>query len=106
MHESKLGPTPQSKQICSHLLETPQPAVPQDSLLRDHLFDRTCQNLQGKNKTRLLRDISLLLVPSAENLASYGAGYLEILIESTGERWENSVPVTGRYPQPDFRGWF
>jgi hypothetical protein len=101
MKESELGITLKSKECCSHLLDAPQ-TVPTDSLFRDDLFGRTCRNIHGRNETRVIRDISLLIVPSAETLTTYGAEHLQILIESTNEGWNNSIPLTGTRPQPDF----
>lgn len=71
MDESKLGITDESKKLCRELLEESQP-VPQDSLFRDDLFASTCRAVQVRNEARVLRDITPLLVPSAENLAIYG----------------------------------
>ncbi|KIV98426.1 uncharacterized protein PV09_09758 [Verruconis gallopava] len=76
--------------------------TPSESLFRDDLFKQTCQNIQDRNETRVIRDISLLIVPSAETLTAYGAGHLKILIESTNEGWSNSFPLTGTRPQPDY----
>lgn len=76
--------------------------VPEHSLFSDDLFRSTCRKIQGKNETRVIRDISLLLVPSAETLETYGATNLKCLVESTNEGWNNSIPVTSPRPQPDY----
>ena len=101
MEESDLDITQQSKKSYLNLLDAKQ-TVPSESLFRDDLFKRTCQNIQDRNETRVIRDISLLIVPSAETLTTYGAGHLKTLIESTNEGWNNSFPLTGTRPQPDF----
>jgi len=101
MDKSELDITQKSKKSCSNLLDAKQ-TVPKDSLFRDDLFERTCQNIQGRNETRVIRDISLLIVPSAEILKTYGAKNLKILVESTNEGWNNSIPLTLTRPQPDF----
>ncbi|KAF2395979.1 hypothetical protein EJ06DRAFT_534422 [Trichodelitschia bisporula] len=101
MEESDLDIIQQSKKSYLNLLDAKQ-TVPSESLFRDDLFKRTCQNIQDRNETRVIRDISLLIVPSAETLTTYGAGHLKILIESTNEGWNNSLPLTGTCPQPDF----
>ena len=44
----------------------------------------------------------MLIVPSIETLTTYDAEHLNILIESTNEGWNNSIPLTGTRPQPDF----
>ncbi|KAI9675927.1 MAG: hypothetical protein M1829_003165 [Trizodia sp. TS-e1964] len=101
MEKSPLGITKTSKQMCQNLLDAEQ-SVPADSLFRDDIFESTCRNIKNKNETRVVRDISLLIVPSAETLATYGAKHLDILIESTNEGWNNSLPLTGTRPQPDY----
>lgn len=101
MEESELDITQESKKNYLNLLDAEQ-TVPNESLFRDDLFKRTCQKIQDRNETRVIRDISLLIVPSAETLTTYGAEHLKILIESTNEGWNNSFPLTGTRPQPDF----
>ena len=53
-------------------------------------------------ETRIIRDISPLIVPSAEILTTYGANELARLTESVNEGWNNSIPVTATRPQPDY----
>ncbi|KAI9748635.1 MAG: hypothetical protein M1815_003094 [Lichina confinis] len=76
--------------------------VPQDSLFRDDLFRETCDKLRTRNESRVVEDISRLLVPSAETLATYGAAELKHLVVNVNERWAESIPVTDTRPQPDF----
>ncbi|KAH8706142.1 hypothetical protein GQ44DRAFT_629706 [Phaeosphaeriaceae sp. PMI808] len=103
MHESDLGITTKSKDMCSALLQEPQ-TVPTESLFRDDIFKRTCQNLQDRNKAKVIQDIARLIVPSAESLATFGAGAspLDILVESVNEGWGNSIPLTGACLRPDY----
>jgi len=100
MGKSELGVTATSKSLCRTFLETEQ-TVPDDSLFRDDLFEETCEMMRNKNEARVVRDISPLIVPSAETLAVRGAKHLKILIESVNEGWNNSIPVTKTRPQPD-----
>jgi hypothetical protein len=101
MDESSLGITDRSKNDIRTLLDAEQ-EVPKNSLFRDDLFKTTCRKIQDRNETRVIRDISLLIVPSAEVLATYGSKHLEILIESTNEGWNNCIPLTKPRPQPDY----
>ena len=101
MDKSGLGITDASKGFCRTLLEEEQ-AVPQDSLFRDDLFDKTCQMIQDRNEAMVVRDIALLIVPSAQTLATYGATHLEHLTESVNEGWNSAIPVYGPRPQPDY----
>ncbi|KAM3071142.1 hypothetical protein ACMFMG_010048 [Clarireedia jacksonii] len=101
MDESELDITEKSKKIFLNLLDAKQ-TFPKDSLFRDDVFKRTCKKIEDRNEARIIRDIGLLITPSVENLATYGADHLNILIESTNEGWNNSLPLTGTRPQPDF----
>ena len=101
MEESDLGITDKSKETYQKLLDAKQTG-PSDSLFRDDVFKRTCRNIQDRNEARVIQDISLLIVPSAEILAIFGAEHLNVLIDSTNEGWNNSMPLTGIRPQPDY----
>ncbi|KAL8369545.1 hypothetical protein RB595_000058 [Gaeumannomyces hyphopodioides] len=90
-----------SKALCQSLLEQTQP-VPGDTLFRDDIFETTCQKIHNKNEARIIQDITRLIVPSAESLATFGANHLDILVESVNEGWNNSVPFTSPRPQPDY----
>ncbi|KAK0834068.1 hypothetical protein LTR03_014645 [Friedmanniomyces endolithicus] len=50
---------------------------PKDTLFGDDLFKSTCENVQDRNETRVIRDIALLIVPSAEIFATRGATNLQ-----------------------------
>ena len=99
--KSDLGITDASKSLCRRLLESAQD-VPKDSLFRDDLFEKTCRKIQDRNEARVIQDISRLIVPSAETLATYGATDLDHLIEGVNEGWTGSIPVQGPRPQPDY----
>lgn len=101
MGKAERGITPQSKELCVHLLEDIQP-TPHDTLFRDDLFDATCDMLQGRNEAKVIQDIARLIVPSAQSLSIRGANHLKNVIESINEGWNNSVSVTGTRPQPDY----
>ncbi|KAI0409317.1 hypothetical protein F4802DRAFT_615761 [Xylaria palmicola] len=101
MDTSDLGIEETSKKIWFDLLSRKQ-ETPKESLFRDDLFERTCRSVQDRNEARVLRDITLLIVPSAEILTIYGNTSLRCLIESTNEGWNNSIPMTGTRPQPDY----
>jgi len=101
MKKAPVGITDGSSALIKTLLDTNQP-VPENSLFRDDLFDTTCENVQRENEARVIRDISLLIVPSAEILATYGATNLECLIEGVNKGWNKSIPFYGPNPQPDY----
>ena len=95
------GTTNESKRLCQQLLDA-QPTVPQDTMFSDEYFEETCEAIRNKNEARVIRDISLLIVPSAEVLAIRGSQHCRILIESVNEGWNNSIPLTKPRPQPDY----
>ncbi|KID98639.1 hypothetical protein MAJ_05295, partial [Metarhizium majus ARSEF 297] len=101
MVKSSLDIISSSKALSKTLLEAQQ-AVPVDSLFRGDIFEAACQKIHNKNEARVIRDISRFIVPSAESLATFGARNLDILIESVNEGWNNSIPLTGTRPQPDY----
>lgn len=101
MEESKLGVTDESKKLCKDLLQKEQ-VFPKDSLFHDDFFQSTCRNIRNRNESRVIQDISRLIVPSAEILAIRGAKHLDILIDSNNQGWNNSRPLTLIRPQPDY----
>ncbi|KAJ2989589.1 hypothetical protein NUW58_g3393 [Xylaria curta] len=101
MIESRQDVTNTNKAALRSMLKRPQ-SVPSDSLFCDNFFKTTYQKIHNRNEARVIQDISRLIVPSAESLATVGAEHLEILTESVNEGWNNSIPLTGTRPQPDY----
>jgi hypothetical protein len=101
MDKSDLGIIDASKSFCRTLLEKEQ-TVPLDSLFQDDLFDDTCRKIQDRNEAMVIRDIALLIVPSAQTLATYGATHLKHLMESVNEGWKCAISFYGPCPQPDY----
>ncbi|EFR02780.1 hypothetical protein MGYG_05779 [Nannizzia gypsea CBS 118893] len=100
MDTCDLGITDASKHLVWELLHTKQP-VPKETLFDEATFVDACRHLQGRNEAKVIQDISRLIVPSAEALAIQ-ARELRLLIESVNEGWNNSIPLTGTRPQPDY----
>ena len=86
---------------CKNLLEAEQ-VIPQDSLFRDDLFKKICQKVQDRNEAIVVQDIARLIVPSAENLAIYGAKHLDHLHETANESWTGMIEYAGALPKPDY----
>ncbi|KAK3670755.1 hypothetical protein LTR78_009327 [Recurvomyces mirabilis] len=101
LKSSPSGVTKASQECCKTMLDQEQ-KYPPHTMFRDDLFDATCESVQDKNETRVIRDIALLIVPSAEVLAIRGATHLQGLVDSVNEGWNNSIPLTKTRPQPDF----
>jgi hypothetical protein len=102
MDKYKPGVTEASERLCQTLLDSKQ-IIPQDTIFRDDIFDDTCQRLRGKNKARIFKDCTPLIVPWVEAHATLSANRdLDIAIESVNEGWNNSNPITKPRPQPDY----
>ena len=101
MRDSDLDVTEDSRKLCQNLLQFEQD-VPQDSLFRHDMFRKTCQNIRNRNEAMVIRDIGLLIVPSAQTLATYSATHLNCLYESVNEGWNSAVTFLGTRPQPDY----
>ena len=101
MKKSDSGVTSKSKDWCTTLLNSAQ-TIPEVSLFYDDIFEKTCEKLSERNEARVIQDISRLIVPSTETLATYGARNLEHLIENVNEAWTEGIPVEGPRPQPDY----
>lgn len=97
---STQGITDTSKDLVRNLLDGTQP-IPGETIFDDAIFEDACSNLRNKNEARVIQDISRLIVPSAETLA-LRAEHLKTLVESVNEGWNNSIPLTGTRPQPDY----
>lgn len=101
MDEHALDITSQSKVLSQNLLVASQ-NVPADTLFRDDIFKKTFRKLVGRNEEMVIQDIGRLIVPSAQNMAIFGATHLDKLIESVNEGWNESIPLTRPRPQPDY----
>lgn len=93
--------TDSCKALCQRLLDNEQPP-PEHTLFGDDIFETTCSKMSSKNESRVIRDISQLLVPSAESLANYGASQLDILLEEVNSSWLKCLPLIRTRPQPGF----
>ncbi|KAH6982269.1 hypothetical protein BKA56DRAFT_585601 [Ilyonectria sp. MPI-CAGE-AT-0026] len=100
MRESKQGIADASKRLVEDLLAGEQ-QFPRDTIFDDGIFEEACLNLTDKSETRIIQDISRLLVPSAETLALRNKS-LKDLIESVNEGWDGSIPLLDVHPQPDY----
>lgn len=110
MDDYSEGITAESEKLLQMLLQAPQ-SVPEHTLFSDNeLFKKTVSRIRGENKTKVVRDIAQLIVPSAEILADRGgADHLKILRETTNACWVSSYTfinlsssLSGPRPQPDF----
>ncbi|EKG09502.1 hypothetical protein MPH_13462 [Macrophomina phaseolina MS6] len=101
LRKDDVGIKKEAKTLCRDLLESEQ-SVPEDTLFSDDIFEETCEIIRKRNEARLIRDIALLIVPSAEIHTIRRPRHLRILVETVNEGWNNSIPVTPPRPQPDY----
>lgn len=101
MDNPPLKITDMDKTLCQQLLEKDQ-STPTDSLFCDKHFETTCSKIRNENEARVIKDITWLIVSSAETLATYGATELDILIEKVNSSWLKCIPLTSTRPQPDY----
>ncbi|OAA54328.1 hypothetical protein SPI_08947 [Niveomyces insectorum RCEF 264] len=102
MRASPLGIKTESSVLCQTLLDKRQTAPQGSLILSDEEFGALCERLQGANEARVIRDVTPLLVPSAEIMAFAGASHLACLVETVNEGWNNAIPLTEPRPQPDY----
>lgn len=50
----------------------------------------------------VIQDISLLIVSSAQTLATYGATYLNHFYKYINKGWNSTIPFHDTHPQPDY----
>ena len=95
------GLAEESEMILARLRST-DVRTPSDTIFRSDFATRLQTMLSGRNRLRVMRDVTPLLVPSAELTALFGDEDLDCLIEAVGESWSNSIPLVGAPPQPDY----
>ncbi|KAF2726803.1 hypothetical protein EJ04DRAFT_582451 [Polyplosphaeria fusca] len=101
MEDHELGLSDASEKLLEKLLHSAQ-SPPKVSLFRDNdIFKKHLRKLKGKNESRIIQDLSPLLVPSAEALATLGADHFDGIVESVNEGWNKCFPITKPRPRPD-----
>ena len=89
-----------SKALCAQLLLGRYPE-PQHTLFPLSEFLSVWQRAQNRNEGRIYRDITPLLVPSAELLSVCGQQDLEHVTEEVSAEWTKSKTLGGPRPKPD-----
>lgn len=101
--DGEVDVTEGSENLCQTLLKNEKERkVPDDPLFHNDVFAAFCEMLEGRNEAKIIRDLSLRLVPSAEAEALCGANHLRCVVESVNEGWNSSIPAAGPRPQPDY----
>ena len=106
MNDHELGTSDRSESLYRRLLKKKHTHSENTIFRDDQTFKIACRKLQGRNKAKIVQVIGQLLVPSAEILATLRDNRFNVLTDSAGEGWNNSIPVTNPRPQPDYAAGF
>ncbi|PON29482.1 hypothetical protein TGAM01_v201731 [Trichoderma gamsii] len=87
--------------LCKELLGREQ-LPPRVSVFDDDVIHEISVRCQRRNETRVFRDITPLIAPSAELVALRGNKELDILCESANEIWTYSQQLLQYQPQPSY----
>lgn len=101
MWEFSEGLAEGSLSLCKELVEREQ-LPPRVSLFDDDVIHEISVRSQRRNETRIFRDITPLIAPSAELVALRGDEQLDILCESANEIWTYSQQLLNYQPQPSY----
>ncbi|KLJ12561.1 hypothetical protein EMPG_12389 [Blastomyces silverae] len=92
MYDHEDGIDSDSKSACHQLLSA-NPEVPKGTVFEKGAFESTCQRIQKKNKTGVIRIIGELIVPSAESAIDLTRVTFPHLIVSVDEVWDCSISL-------------
>ncbi|KAI9807768.1 MAG: hypothetical protein M1825_005073 [Sarcosagium campestre] len=75
--------------------------VSHQTLFQDDEFRKLLRRVRNRNETRIFRDVTPLIVPSAELLYIHGDDHLEHLTEELNAEWIKCSTLAGPRPKPD-----
>ncbi|USP78430.1 hypothetical protein yc1106_05704 [Curvularia clavata] len=87
------------KQQCDDFFQREEPE-PKNTLFDIDIFPVVLQMLRLGNEARIIRDITMLLVPSAEILTIRRPREERIFVETTDELWTDMIPILHPRPRP------
>lgn len=100
MHDRQTTISNESKKLCVTLLEGKN-EIPENTFFQGESFWTILSKVRRKNETRVMRDITSCIVPSAELLFMHGVLGLEHLTEELSAEWIKCIPLAGPRPKPD-----
>ena len=101
LFQNKTTISDKSKQLCTDLLKA-RYELPKDSLFEDDVYMAVFRGARARNEARLARDITPLIVPSAELLHICNVTNLEHVIEEIGTEWTQCSVIYGPRPNSDY----
>ena len=90
-----------SKDLCRELLEGSHTRVGYSSFPPDK-FSEVLERVQSLNESRIQRDITPWVVPSAENLFFCGKLAIDYIADEVNAEWIRCDTMGGRRPKPDY----
>ena len=90
-----------SKSLCVRL-RSGKDSVPRHTSFPKEKFLFVFERVRNRNEQRVYRDITPLIVPSAELLFLNGESELEHLTEEVSADWTKCTTLAGPQPRPDF----
>jgi hypothetical protein len=79
-------------------------ALPENPLFQKERLLQVLDRVRFRNEARVVRDITPVIVPSAELLHIDGHQDLPCVTESMNAQWDNIATLCGPMPKPDFVG--
>ncbi|KAL9028148.1 MAG: hypothetical protein Q9196_003441 [Gyalolechia fulgens] len=92
--------TAESQQLCEDLLNGTHD-LPVNPLYHDHEFTMLLRRLRSRNETRVIRDLTPIIIPSVEHLDILGYPGLSHLTEELDVEWIKCASLAGPRPKPD-----
>ena len=90
-----------NKSLCQIMLKKQQ-IFSQNILFCNNLFHKTCENIEKRNKTIIIRDIFLFICFFAQVLRIYNTKYLNYLYKSVNENRNNAISFYSTCLQLDY----
>ncbi|KAL9015857.1 MAG: hypothetical protein Q9185_006772, partial [Variospora sp. 1 TL-2023] len=92
--------TAESQRLCSDYLHGNYD-LPANPLYHDDEFSQLLARLSDRNEARVVRDLTPMIMPSAEHLHSLGDEDLSDLAEELNAEWAKCNSLAGPRPKPD-----
>ncbi|KAK1808197.1 hypothetical protein LTR12_017447 [Friedmanniomyces endolithicus] len=91
----------QCRELCKRILVATA-AVPVSSYCRKKQLHKVLERLRYRNEARVVRDVTPLVVPSAELLHIGGNTGLQHAVEALNAQWDGIATLCGPMPKPAF----
>lgn len=100
-HQNRASITDDCQQVCGRLLKA-EYTLPEGPSFDAERFIRVLEGAQFRNEARIVRDITPIVVPSAELLHIDGHASLANICEAMNAEWTQCDTLCGPRPKPDF----